>query len=299
MKKNSILSLLLSLLLAFAFSQTLLAESGAVQGNEKNEKVKRGAYLVGLAGCMACHTADDGEPLTGGRPIITPYGTFYSSNITPHKDTGIGKWREEDMIRALRYGKNPYGKHYYPAFPYNSYTKMRKEDMQAIYAYLMTVSPVREANQTHRLPWYLSRLTMMVWKWLNFRAGEWQPLTTENSLWNQGQYLTDAILHCGECHTPRNFMGGLKNNQYLQGDEKGFADSAGSAASPVPAIPGRKDPALTWLPSDWETFLSMGMTKEGDFVGGSMGKVIDATMTLTPEDQQALIEYLSHLPKVD
>ncbi|MGD2112045.1 MAG: cytochrome c, partial [Gammaproteobacteria bacterium] len=176
--------------------------------------VERGRYLFGIAGCTSCHTHD--QPLAGGRPLATPFGTFYPPNITPDPRQGIGTWSERDFRRALGQGISPGGEDYYPAFPYTSYTLITPEDQQAMYAYLMSLPAIPRANRPHDLPWYLfSRRLVRDWKVGRFTPGPWVDDPARSAEWNRGAYLANALGHCGECHTPRDLLGGLQQDRHL------------------------------------------------------------------------------------
>ncbi|HEY5598718.1 MAG TPA: cytochrome c, partial [Kiloniellales bacterium] len=176
------------------------------------DAVARGAYVFRAAGCYACHTdsKNKGAPLAGGRALVTPFGTFYTPNITPDPATGIGAWPVADLARALREGLAPDGSHFYPAFPYTSYTGMIDQDVGDLRAYLMAQPPVVQANRPHELylPFRL-RALVSVWKWLFFTPGRLAEEPTRDAAWNRGAYLVQALGHCGECHTPRDALGGL------------------------------------------------------------------------------------------
>jgi mono/diheme cytochrome c family protein len=150
-----------------------LLVAGLPTASANNALVERGRYIFTAAGCASCHTHD--EVLAGGRPLETPFGIFYPPNITPDREQGIGDWSEADFMRALQEGVNPQGEHYYPAFPYTSYTRMTRADMRALYAYLMTLQPVVRASRTHDLPWFLSsRKLLGLWKAGRFTPGRYQ-----------------------------------------------------------------------------------------------------------------------------
>ena len=257
-----------------------------------------GEYLFRAAGCAHCHTDTEnkGAALAGGRALHSPFGTFYTSNITPDPDTGIGRWSEEDFLRALREGISPDGRHYYPAFPYTSYTRLSDADLRAIWKYLGSRPPVRQANKPHELPWYLrSRATLGIWKMLYFKSGPLQPQPDNSPAWNRGAYLVRAVAHCGECHTPRNLLGGFKTAQELAGNPHGVDDAV------IPNItPDRKTGIGGWSESDIADYLETGMTPDGDFAGDAMAEVIDnSTSHLTPEDRRAIAVYLKSLPAVE
>jgi mono/diheme cytochrome c family protein len=257
--------------------------------------VQRGEYLVHAGGCITCHTDQDnaGEYLAGGRALKTRFGTFYTPNITPDVETGIGGWSDEDFVRAFREGVTPRGENLYPVFPYTSYTGVTREDLLAIKAYLFSLPPAHQPNREHDLPWYLSfRWLLSGWKWLNFEPGVFKADPSRSALWNRGAYLVRHLGHCGECHTPRNWLGGLEYHRELAGNPDGPDDSR------VPDItPDRKSGIGTWSVSDIDYFLQTGMLPDGDFTGSAMSDVIDDnTSQLTADDREAIGEYLKSLP---
>jgi mono/diheme cytochrome c family protein len=248
------------------------------------------------AGCLACHTEEDGgAPLAGGRALVTPLGTFYSPNITPDPTHGIGRWTERDFARALGEGLAPDGSPYYPAFPYTAYTRMRGEDVQALWAYLRTVPPVARPNRTHALPWYLGwRVVNWPWRWLYFRPGTFQDDPARDPVWNQGAYLAEALGHCGECHTPRDALGGLDEDLRYAGA------AAGPEGEAVPNITPDRDTGIgRWRVDDLAYFLSTGATPSGDYAGGLMAEVVEhGTSHLGEADRTALATYVLSLPPV-
>jgi len=258
----------------------------------------RGAYLFKIAGCASCHTDEKhrGPPLAGGRKIETPLGVFYSPNITPDPKFGIGRWSDDDFIRALRVGLSPTGAHYYPAFPYTSYTWMQDEDMRALKAYLFTLPPVPQANKPHALPWYLQfRPTLKIWKALYFTQGPFIPQADKSPVWNRGAYLTTAIAHCRECHTPRNILGGFKHGLDNAGTDNGPEDSV------VPNITRDKKTGIgRWSQAELMDYLQSGATPDGDYAGGLMGEVIDNSLRhLQKEDLAAIAAYIVSLPPIE
>lgn len=257
------------------------------------DAVKQGEYLFHAALCEVCHTAEGGKFLAGGRAIPSPFGTFYSPNITPDKRYGIGAWSDEDFVRALRQGVAPDGRHYYPAFPYTAYTRLRREDMLAIKAYLDTVAPVAQPNRDHDLSWYVRwRWPLGLWKWLYFTPGEFQPDPAHDAAWNRGAYLATAAAHCGECHTPRTVLGGLDEERRYAGAKDGPEGES------TPNItPDKKTGIGTWTVSMLNFYLEVGMDPKGDFAGSLMAKVIDkGTSKLTPEDRTAISTYILAQP---
>lgn len=190
----------------------------------KQELIQRGEYLAKMGDCIACHSnVKGGTPaFAGGLPIETPFGTFYSPNITPDKETGIGKWTEKDFIRALKEGRDPQGGNYFPVFPYIYFAKTTDEDAKALYAYFMSLPPVNLKNKSLPFPFNVpgSRFTLWGWNFLYFF-----PETTavkyekdKSPEWNRGKYIVDSLGHCSMCHTPLNAFGAPKNRYYLTGN---------------------------------------------------------------------------------
>jgi mono/diheme cytochrome c family protein len=259
--------------------------------------VTQGEYLAHAAGCVTCHTEDiDGAlPLAGGRALKSPFGTFYSPNITPDVATGIGAWTDDDFVTALWEGKNPEGDHYFPAFPYTAYTGMTRADALAIKAYLFSLDAVRNHNPEHDLPFYMSsRMAAGGWKLSYFDAGRFVPDHAKSEQWNRGAYLVRHLGHCGECHTPRGRLGALQEDAELAGNPEFSADES------VPNITPHKENGIgRWSASDIEYFLDIGMLPDGDFSGGEMGAVIeDSTSRMTREDRMAIATYLKSLPAI-
>jgi len=221
----------------------------------------------------------------------SPFGTFYTPNITPDPDTGIGGWTNEQFIKALQDGRRPDGSHYYPAFPYPSYTGISDTDATAIKAYLNSLEPVAQSTREHELVWYASmRWTLRFWNWLYLNNERFTPDLKQSDDWNRGAYLVRHLGHCAECHSPRTVLGGLRNNAELSG-APGFGDS-----KKAPNLTPHKDGLKGWSQSDWELLLEIGMLPNGDFAGGEMGAVVDDnTALLTAADRQAMIIYLRSL----
>ncbi|ROR35193.1 c-type cytochrome [Inmirania thermothiophila] len=267
----------------------------AADGAGAADAVARGAYLVRAAGCKACHTAEGGPAFAGGRALETPFGTFHTPNITPDPETGIGRWSDRDFVRALREGLAPDGSHYYPAFPYTSYTGIRDEDLLAIKAYLFSLPPVRRPNRPHALPFPVSQRWLLgPWKRLFFEPGPLVDDPSRPAWWNRGRYLVRALGHCGECHSPRNLAGAMDEDRFLAGNPDGPEGEV------VPNItPDRETGIGRWRVGDLVEVLRSGMLPDGDFVGGAMGEVIDeGTSHLTDADLEAIARYLLSLPPI-
>ena len=272
---------------------TLLA---ALVASGQEDLVERGEYLTHAGGCISCHTedADDAIPLAGGRAMESPFGTFYSPNITPDAETGIGAWSDDDFVNAFWEGVSPDGEHYFPSFPYTSYTGASREDLLAIKAYLFSLEPVSKESPEHDLAWYMStRLAAGGWKAINFEAARFAPDPERDEQWNRGAYLVRHLGHCGECHTPRSTTGVLLAEQEMAGSNFGGEN--------VPNIsPHRTDGIGRWSASDIDYFLEIGMLPDGDFTGSSMVAVIeDNTSKLTREDRLAIAAYLKSLPALE
>jgi mono/diheme cytochrome c family protein len=261
-----------------------------------SEQVLKGEYLLRAGGCVACHTekAPDAPFLAGGRVIESPFGRFLGPNITPDPETGIGAWTERDFQRALRHGQSPSGRHYYPAFPYTSYTRMKPEDVSALWAYLQTVEPVRRENRPHELTWFARfRPGLSVWKFLHFRPVDFEPDGDASDEWNRGAYLSRALGHCAECHSPRTPTGGLRPGLLYSGARLGGDEIA-------PNITPDRDTGIgRWRASHLVRYLDLGMDPDGDFAGGAMAEVIgEGTSYLTDADRRALVVYLLGLEPI-
>lgn len=277
-----------ALLAGGLFSAPVLADAA---------EIERGEYLVRAGGCVTCHTAPEGgEFLAGGRAIPSPFGTFYGPNITPHPDHGVGRWQFEDFRRAMHEGRRPDGRAYYPAFPYPSYTKIRTEDLQAMWAYLQSVEPVDQASREHDLAWYVGiRRSLGAWRWRHFEAGRFQPNDDRDERWNRGAYLVQALGHCAECHSPRTRLGGIDTDYRY----------AGTAEAPdgerVPNItPDQATGIGDWSVRDIVRYLQAGLTPDGDFAGSVMADVIDdGTSYLDDDDLRAIAGYLLSLDPIE
>ena len=271
----------------------LFCAVAAAQGD-----AQRGLYLSKAGGCIGCHTQatkdpKEAVPYAGGRALKTPFGTFYGPNITPHPTAGIGKWSEADFIRAIREGRRPDGAHYFPAFPYPSFTRITDADLRDLWAYLRSLPPSARASQEHELGiLYRWRFLVGFWKWLYFTPGPMGQDPKRPPAANRGHYLVDALGHCGECHTPRSFMGGPKPDRYLAGTDKGPEGKAVANITPARL--------KSWSDAELRDFLQTGMTADGDVTAETMGEVVtNTTSQLTPGDLAALIAYLRSVPPVE
>ena len=254
------------------------------------QDAKRGEYLSKAAGCLGCHTEEkkDASAYAGGRALKTPFGTFYGPNITPHKEAGIGAWSEADFVRAIREGRRPDGANLFPAFPYPSFTKMSDADLRDLWAYLRSLPANATPSRPHELGFFFRwRFVVSIWKWFFFTPGALVADTTKSEVLNRGAYLVQALGHCGECHTPRNFLGGAKKDRFLAGAKLG--------ETAVPNI----TPTRLKKVSDGELkeVLQTAMTSDGDVLAESMAEVVrNTTSQLSVPDLDAMIAYLRILP---
>lgn len=263
--------------------------STAATGAEKTAQ-ERGRYIFDLAGCEGCHfdKKNKGPKLAGGRKFETDFGTFFSPNISPDPETGIGNWTFDDFERAMRLGISPSGANYYPAFPYSAYTHILGDDLKDLWAYLQSRPAVKRANQNHDLKWPFSwRKLIAVWNWLYLDVGP-------SEGWSRGKYIAEALAHCQQCHTPRNLLGGLQRDMAY----------SGTARNPegitVPNITPERDSGIgKWSKGDLDMLLKMGMLPDADFVGGIMAEMVThATSKLTVDDRAALMAYINQLRPV-
>ncbi len=271
---------------------SLAASAGAAEP----DAVARGAYLANAADCVACHSDSEhgGQPYAGGRAITTPFGTFYSPNITPDPDTGIGRWSEAQFLRALRDGVRADGANLYPVFPYTSFTKIVDADARAIWAYLSSLPPVRHRNRRDDVSFPFSwRPLLTVWKWLFFDRGPFRPNPDRSVTYNRGAYLVTALAHCGECHTPRNFLGATEPSRFLAGT------AHGPDGKPVPNITPDPETGIgNWTKDDIVGVLTDGETPDLNFVTGAMAEVVKSTAKLTEADRRAIAVYLKSVPAI-
>jgi len=256
---------------------------------------ERGAYIALLAGCKACHTdiKGRGAPYAGGRALSSAYGTFHVPNITPDRETGIGAWSEADFVRAMTRGIAPDGSHYFPAFPYTSYTRMKGRDLIDLKAYLDSLPAVRNRVRSHDLRFpYNMRFTLGGWKMLFFDSGPYRNTPEKSASWNRGAYIVNGPAHCGECHTARNFFGATGEEFALAGTRKG------PDGKRVPNITShRKQGIGNWKADDIVSLLSDGTLPDGDTVGGAMADVVEhGSAGWTEADRRAVAEYLLSMP---
>jgi mono/diheme cytochrome c family protein len=249
--------------------------------------IAKGEYLTKAADCAACHTAPGGKPFAGGRAFKLPFGTIYSTNITPDQETGIGRWSDAEFVRALHRGIGRNGEDLYPAFPYTAYTLLSTDDVLAIRAYLSILQPVTARNVDNTLIFpFNQRYTLRAWKLLFMPSGRWTPSSDQDAVWNRGSYLAEALAHCGDCHTPRNLMFATKSNRKYAG-----AVIDGWKAYNI--TPDIETGIGAWSDAEIEQYLSSGHAPARGSAGGGMGEAIDLSLRhLSSEDITALTRYL-------
>ncbi len=283
-------------LTALAPAVALVCLAPAASAQTDQAQLDRGAYIFAAADCGACHTnvKEKGPLLAGGRPLKTPFGIFYTPNITPDPETGIGRWSDADFTRALREGVSPGDDHYFPVFPYPSFTNMTDQDILDLKAYIFSLPAVSQPNRDHEIDFPFGwRFTVWFWKQMNFTEGSFVADPARSAEWNRGAYLVEALAHCGECHTPRGWLGGVDASLAMSGT------TAGPEGQKVPNITPDMDTGIGgWSPKDVVRVLRTGQLPDGDFVGSMMGEVVNGTSKLTNADRQAIAAYLQSLPAI-
>ncbi|ABX48177.1 cytochrome c [Shewanella baltica] len=274
-------NLLLSLGLGLLACSSSAADEG---GNTTSSDIARGAYLMKIGDCVACHTAVGGRELAGGLPFETPFGAVYSTNITSDKETGIGKYSYEDFFDAMHHGVGING-NLYPAMPYTSYSLLTDDDTKAIYAYLMSTKPIKQANRDNDVyfPFNL-RFGLKAWNLVAHDAKEFTPSKEKSEHWNRGNYLVNALGHCGECHTPRDTLFAMEQDKHFEG-----AIIEGLEASDIrPAELNRQN----WTHEDLKSLFTEGYSRKGTVFGGMYPVVYHSFSHLTDDDMRAVSSYL-------
>jgi mono/diheme cytochrome c family protein len=248
--------------------------------------IERGAKLSAMGNCGTCHTAPGGPEYAGNRPIATPYGTVYSTNITPAPGSGIGRWSEEAFSRAMRQGISRRGEHLYPAFPYDHFARLSDEDIRALYAFVMTRSPIEVYRKENDLPFPIDRRWLLTfWNLLFLDETPFRPDPQQSPEWNRGAYLVAGLGHCGACHTPRNVLGAEKRGRDLDGGEaEGWTGPALNAASPAP---------VPWDAAHLFAYLRTGRDAEHGSAAGPMQPVTDNLAAVDEADVRAIAAYLA------
>ncbi|MFL6826596.1 MAG: molybdopterin cofactor-binding domain-containing protein, partial [Bradyrhizobium sp.] len=247
--------------------------------------IARGRQLAGLGDCAVCHTDANGAINAGGRPIETPFGVVYSTNITPHPETGIGGWSYPAFERAMRQGIHRDGRHLYPAFPYSHFARTTEADMQALYAYLMAQEPIRAENRATTLAFPFNwRPLLAGWNALFHQADVFEADPTKSEIWNRGAYLVEGLGHCGACHSPRNALGAEKANAYLAG---GFAERW-----EAPPLTSLSHAPVPWNEEELFAYLRTGESRFHGVAAGPMAPVVKELAGLPDQDIRAMAVYL-------
>jgi mono/diheme cytochrome c family protein len=282
----SLATLLVSLVLGLVLCGAFRSEAAEPTA----ETIARGKALVVAGDCASCHTADPAKPFAGGKRIDTPFGGIYAPNLTPDRETGIRSWRDEDFLRALRQGIAPDGSRYYPAFPYPYFTKLIRDDILAIRAYLATLEPVRNSVPPPELRFPFNfRVGMRLWNWLYFEPGIIIPDQSKGTEWNRGRYLVEGLGHCGACHTPKNFLGADKADQAFGGNRVDgmFAPRLDGAA---------RSGLKSWSVEDIAEYLQSGRNTKSHAWQLMSEVVLNSTSKMSDGDIRAIAVYLKSLP---
>jgi mono/diheme cytochrome c family protein len=281
----------LSILAASCFLIGAGAAAAQQAPTPDKELIARGEYLARAGDCIACHTAREGKTFAGGLPMKTPFGTLYTSNITPDPQTGIGTWTADQFYQMMHNGRFPDGGLVYPAMPFGSYTKVTREDSDAIFAYLRTVPPVKQVNTPHDLRFPFNNRSLIIgWRTLFFRDGEYKPDPGQSAEWNRGAYLVEGLGHCGMCHTAINALGGSSESQAFEG---GLIPMQNWYA---PSLTSNKEAGLgEWSLDEITQYLRTGVSDRGAVYGPMAEVVYNSLQYLNDADIRAMAVYLKSL----
>jgi mono/diheme cytochrome c family protein len=284
--------------LAFILPAVLLMIAGKVAASDTGDSTKaqsdlvaKGAYLARAGDCIACHTAPESKLFVGGRAMATPFGTLYTSNITPDNETGIGTWNADQFYKMMHTGRFPDGGLLYPAMPFGSYTKVTRADSDAIFAYLKSIPPMKHANRPHDLNFpYNNRSLILGWRTLFFTEGEFKLDPKQSDEWNRGAYLVEGLGHCAMCHTAINALGGSSKSEAFQG---GLIPMQNWYA---PSLTSNKEAGLgDWSIKDITDLLKTGISMRGAVYGPMAEVVYDSLQYLSDADIRAMAIYLKSL----
>jgi len=257
--------------------------------------LSNGLVVFNAGGCSSCHAVPnqpDRLKLGGGLAIKSPFGTFYAPNISPDAADGIGRWTETQFVTAVTKGVSPAGEHYFPAFPYTSYAHARPDDIRDLFAYLKTLAPVAGKVRDHDISFPFDiRRNVGIWKLLFMDDRPFAPDPAHTPSWNRGAYLVNGLGHCAECHSPRNFLGGIIAAQRFAGGPNPEGEGW------VPNITQKG--IGEWSVKDIDYFLKTGLTPDDDSAAGAMARVIKNTSQLPDADRAAMAEYLKSLTPVE
>ncbi|HYC45302.1 MAG TPA: cytochrome c [Burkholderiales bacterium] len=251
-------------------------------------QIERGANLAAIGDCVSCHTAPEGKPYAGGFALRTMYGVLYGTNITPDPQTGIGRWSQDAFVRAMREGVSRDGRHLYPAFPYDYFTRMTDDDLHALYAFIMTREPVSARTPEHDLTFPFNiRLLLSGWKMLFLDRQVFAGDRSQSRDWNRGAYLSETIGHCGACHTPRNLLGAERKRRHFAGGQaEGWHAPALDASSRAP---------MPWTRESLFRYLSYGASERHEVAAGPMAAVVHNLGAANEQDVRAIALYVASI----
>lgn len=270
-------------------------EPGKVEVSATTQTINKGEYLARAGDCIACHTAPGGKEFAGGRAMATPFGSLYVPNVTPDDETGIGRWTSEDFYRMMHQGVSRDGSLMYPVMPFASYSKVTREDSDAIYAYMMSVPPVSQKNRPHELKFPFNQRDLLIgWRALYFKQGEYAPDKSKSAQWNRGAYLVEGLGHCAMCHTAINKLGGSKTSQEFEG---GMIPNQNWYA---PSLTSNREAGLgNWNLKEIGDLLQAGISDRATVYGPMAEVVYNSLQYLSDADVEAMAVYLKELPQRD
>jgi mono/diheme cytochrome c family protein len=274
----------------------LLPHKGSMpEPSASTQIISKGEYLARAGDCVACHTVPNGPVFAGGRAMATPFGNLYVPNITPDDDTGIGLWTPDEFYRMMHTGISRDGKLLYPAMPFASYTQVTRADSDAIYAYLMSVPPIKQKNREHELRFPFNNRELLIgWRTLYFKEGEFKPDPAQTAEWNRGAYLVRGLGHCAMCHTAVNALGGSSESKAFEG---GMIPNQNWYA---PSLTSNREAGLgEWEIAEIADLLQVGVSHRGTVYGPMAEVVYNSLQYMTDADTRAMAIYLKGLPQKD
>jgi mono/diheme cytochrome c family protein len=272
--------------LALTWRPVIAPQSAPRASSFPTERIAQGAVLATLGDCVVCHTADGGRPFAGSRSLATPFGVLYSTNLTPDPETGLGRWPPEAFRRAMKDGVSRTGSHLYPALPYEHFTHVTDDDLDALYAYLMTRQPIRETAPANQLiPPLGFRPVLAGWKMLFLHKGAVPTDPSRSAEWNHGAYLVEGLGHCGGCHTPRNLAGGEESSRAYEG---GIAEGWRA-----PPLDNTNPAACGWNSGALFEYLRTGIAANHSAPGGPMGAVVEGLSSVPEAEVRAIATYFA------
>jgi len=291
-------------MVAFQAGKISEEESAAFRATldaSRESQIERGEYLALAGNCASCHTTGSGGFMAGGVSFETPFGTIYSTNITPDPDTGIGNWTALQFFNSMRHGVRADGQHLYPAFPYTAFTKVTDEDLAALFAYLKSIPAIRLENTANDIAFPFSvRSLMAVWKTMFFDEGMFAADESRSAEWNRGAYLVDALAHCGACHTPRNVLGAEKTSMAMAGGVYTDKVPSGNLRPwSAPNLTSAPNGLGLWQVGEVASYLKSGINAHVATFGPMNEVIINSTRHLSEADVTAMAVYLKGLPPIE